>query len=230
VNEYEMVYIVSPRLSSDEGERTTAWVAGLVRESGGEVLSTDVWGRRRLAYPIKHQFEGTYVYSTFRLEPSATVRIESQLGLSEDVLRHLIIRGIVEGGKPEAQSARLMAAGRPAASPAPPPPAAVAEPATGEAPTEANDTSSEAPAETPTEATAEAPDASSEAPAEATAEAPAETPTEASTEDASPPPEATAPASAPDASEAATSDAETTTEARVADASAPAEPEPARSE
>lgn len=112
MNDYEMVYIVSPRLSSEEAERATAWVDGLIRDGGGELLSTDVWGRRRLAYPIKHQFEGTYVYSTFRLEPQATRRIESELSLSESVLRHLMVRGIVEGGKPEAQSARVMAAGR----------------------------------------------------------------------------------------------------------------------
>ena len=135
MNDYEMVYIVSPRLSSEEAERATAWVDGLIRNGGGELLSTDVWGRRRLAYPIKHQFEGTYVYSTFRLEPQATRRIESELALSENVLRHLMVRGIVEGGKPEPQSARVMAAGRPgpAARSQPSPPAetgAEAEPPT----------------------------------------------------------------------------------------------------
>jgi small subunit ribosomal protein S6 len=135
VNDYEMVYVLSPRLSSDEGEQASKWVEGVIRESGGEVLSMDLWGRRRLAYPIKHQFEGTYVYTTFRIEPTSTVRIESQLGLSEDVLRHLIIRGIIEGGKPEAQSARLMAANRPPVTP--PPPAVTEASATGEAAAEA---------------------------------------------------------------------------------------------
>jgi len=121
VNDYEMVYIVSPRLSSDEAERATAWVDGLIRQGGGELLSTDVWGRRRLAYPIKHQFEGTYVYSTFRLDAQSTRRIESELALSEDVLRHLMVRGIVEGGRPEPQSARVMAGGRPSAAARPQP-------------------------------------------------------------------------------------------------------------
>ncbi len=121
MNDYEMVYIVSPRLSSDEAERATAWVDGLIRQGGGELLSTDVWGRRRLAYPIKHQFEGTYVYSTFRLDAQSTRRIESELALSEDVLRHLMVRGIVEGGRPEPQSARVMAGGRPSAAARPQP-------------------------------------------------------------------------------------------------------------
>ncbi|MYH41808.1 MAG: 30S ribosomal protein S6 [Chloroflexi bacterium] len=136
MNDYEMVYIVSPRLSSEEAERATAWVDGLIRDGGGELLSTDVWGRRRLAYPIKHQFEGTYVYSTFRLEPQATRRIESELSLSESVLRHLMIRGIVEGGKPEAQSARVMAAGRQTAAVRPQPlqPEDAAAPGAEEAP------------------------------------------------------------------------------------------------
>ncbi len=136
MNDYEMVYIVSPRLSSEEAERATAWVDGLIRDGGGELLSTDVWGRRRLAYPIKHQFEGTYVYSTFRLEPQATRRVESELSLSENVLRHLMIRGIVEGGKPEAQSARVMAAGRQTAAARPQPlqPEGAAAPGADEAP------------------------------------------------------------------------------------------------
>ena len=174
MNDYEMVYIVSPRLSSDEAERATAWVDGLIRQGGGELLSTDVWGRRRLAYPIKHQFEGTYVYSTFRLDPQATRRIESELALSEDVLRHLMVRGIVEGGKPEPQSARVMAGGRPAPAPRPRPRPEAAAPPEGAAEAGAG-TSAEPPAEPQAEPPAEPP---AETPAEPQAEPPAEPPAE----------------------------------------------------
>lgn len=203
-----MVYVLSPRLSSEEGERASKWVEGLIRESGGEPLSMDLWGRRRLAYPIKHQLEGTYVYTTFRLDPSATVRIESQLGLSEDVLRHLIIRGIVEGGKPEAQSARLMAANRP---PVVSPPPAVAEAsATGEVAGEPADAASEA------------------APAEAAAPSAEEGASEAAPAEAAPPSaEEGATEAAPEASSEA---AEATADVEATDAAAPAEPEPARAE
>ena len=157
MNDYEMVYIVSPRLSSEEAERATAWVDGLIRDGGGELLSTDVWGRRRLAYPIKHQFEGTYVYSTFRLEPQATRRIESELSLSENVLRHLMIRGIVEGGKPEAQSARVMAAGRQTAVARPQPlqPEGAAAPGAEEAPAASDEAPDEGDTTTPSDPRAE---------------------------------------------------------------------------
>jgi len=223
VNDYEMVYVLSPRLSSDEGEQASKWVEGIIRENGGELLSTDLWGRRRLAYPIKHQFEGTYVYTTFRLDPSATVRVESQLGLSENVLRHLIIRGIVEGGMPEAQSARLMAANRPPVAPPPPDPAAApaTDEAAGEATAEAADAASETPAEVATPS-AEAGDAASEAPVETATlsaeagDAASEAPVEAGAAEA--------------AAEASSEAAAATADGEATDASAPAEPEPARVE
>lgn len=234
MNEYELVYIVSPRLSAEEGERATASVDGIIRDSGGELLSTDVWGRRRLAYPIKHHSEGIYIYSTFRVEPSATVRIESQIGLSEDVLRHMIIRGIVEGGKPEAQSARLMASNRPAVAPPPPAVAAAAAEAPAvEAEAPATDEAAGAPtAEAATDVSTEAGAELASAAVEEAPPAPEATATEASAEAASPEaasPEAVSAEAASTEAEAST-DAEAPTEVEGTDVPTPAEPEPARAE
>ena len=235
MNDYEMVYIVSPRLSSDEAERATAWVDGLIRQGGGELLSTDVWGRRRLAYPIKHQFEGTYVYSTFRLDAQSTRRIESELALSEDVLRHLMVRGIVEGGRPEPQSARVMAGGRPSAAPRPQPQpeaeAGAAGPAEAEVEPEAA-ASAEAEVEPKAAASAEAevePEVAASAEAEvepeaaASAEAEAE-PEAAASAEAEVEPEAAASAEAEVEPEAAAS-AEAEPEAGATDSQAEAESE-----
>jgi small subunit ribosomal protein S6 len=95
LKEYELLYIVSPRVAVDDVPNTIERVSALVTDSGGEVLSVDNWGRRRMAYPIRHYFEGTYVVMTLRMEPSAAAPLEASLIISEDVLRHLLTEGII---------------------------------------------------------------------------------------------------------------------------------------
>jgi small subunit ribosomal protein S6 len=108
LNEYELLYIVSPRLAAAEVEQTVAAVSAAVQQDGGEVLAVDTWGRRRLAYPIRHHFDGTYVHAKLRIEPDQASRLERSLNIREDVLRHLLTRGIVEGiqGPPELELVR----------------------------------------------------------------------------------------------------------------------------
>ena len=95
MNEYELVSIIHPRLNADETAAAIATVEGQIVSNGGELLSTDVWGRRRLAYPINHLLEGTYVLMTFRLAPDKAPVVEALLRISEQVLRHLLVRGII---------------------------------------------------------------------------------------------------------------------------------------
>ena len=95
MKEYELLYIVSPRVAVDDVPNTIERVSALVTDSGGEVLSVDNWGRRRMAYPIRHYFEGTYVVMTLRMEPSAAAPLEASLIISEHVLRHLLTEGII---------------------------------------------------------------------------------------------------------------------------------------
>jgi len=108
LNEYELMYILHPRLSADEATASIERVNQQIVGQGGEVLSLDNWGRRRLAYPIKHHFEGTYVLTTFRMPAEGTTPFEQQLIIAEDVIRHLLIRGIIpfEGRHTEDRAAR----------------------------------------------------------------------------------------------------------------------------
>ena len=95
MNEYELVSIIHPRLNADETTAAIATVEGQIVSNSGELLSTDVWGRRRRAYPINHLLEGTYVLMTFRLAPDKAPVLEALLRISEQVLRHLLVRGII---------------------------------------------------------------------------------------------------------------------------------------
>jgi small subunit ribosomal protein S6 len=95
LNEYELLYIVSPRVPADEVNNAVERVSTLIRNAGGEVLSVDNWGRRRLAYPIRQYFEGSYVLTTMRMPPAGAAGLEATLVISEEIIRHLLISGIV---------------------------------------------------------------------------------------------------------------------------------------
>lgn len=154
MNEYELLYIVSPRVPADDVANAIERVNALVTGQGGEVLSVDNWGRRRLAYPIRQYFEGTYVLTTLKMPPTGAVAIESGLRLSEEVIRHLLIAGIIprtSGGRPrEERDERDEREPAPEAASTPAPVAAEAAvteaPAEVEAPAAAAPVEAEAPA------------------------------------------------------------------------------------
>ncbi|HZQ37927.1 MAG TPA: 30S ribosomal protein S6, partial [Dehalococcoidia bacterium] len=58
----------------------------------GEVTNVDRWGRRRLAYPIQRFTEGTYVVTELTLPAPSVAELDANLRISEDVIRHLIVR------------------------------------------------------------------------------------------------------------------------------------------
>lgn len=202
MNEYELLYVIHPRLSADDAPAVAERVSSLITDGGGEVLRTDPWGRRRLAYPIQHELEGTYVYSTFRLPAAGIAALEASLVIAQDVIRHLVVKGVLtEPGTPPPED-MAMRTSRPAAVRAP---EASADAPPAEAPT-ADAPPTEAPAADapPTEApTADAPAADAPAAdepetAEAEPAASAETVAEElpAAEEVSEPAPATAPATA----------------------------------
>lgn len=96
LNEYELLYILSPRVPSDEVANAIERVNVLITNAGGEVTSVDNWGRRRLAYPIRQYFEGTYVVLTIKMPPSGASGLEASLVISDEVIRHMLTSGVIE--------------------------------------------------------------------------------------------------------------------------------------
>jgi len=55
------------------------------------VEKVDVWGRRKMAYPIRKQMEGQYVLFNLSMEPAATIGLERNLKFHEPLMRHLLV-------------------------------------------------------------------------------------------------------------------------------------------
>lgn len=93
MREYELVVIMRPDVADDDvPDMVDRLIRRSVESRGGELQDVNHWGRRKLAYPIKRHLEGNYVISQLRLDPQKTRELEQGLMLSEEVLRHLLIR------------------------------------------------------------------------------------------------------------------------------------------
>jgi len=92
LNEYELMVVMHPDIPEEDVPAAIERVTNAVTSRGGEVTDVNAWGRRRLAYPIKRQVEGNYLVTNIRLDPARCREVESTLMISEDVLRHLLIR------------------------------------------------------------------------------------------------------------------------------------------
>ena len=88
---YELVCIVQPELDETAFKGAVERVQGWVTESGGTVDKVDIWGRRRLAYPIRKQREGQYVLLNLSLEPKTASELERNIRFLEPVMRHMLI-------------------------------------------------------------------------------------------------------------------------------------------
>jgi small subunit ribosomal protein S6 len=90
MREYELMYIVHPDLDesalNDVVQRVAAWIT----DSGGEVLKTEIWGKRQLAYPIRKQAQGQYVLMHCKMAPKFGVTLERNLRFQEPILRFLL--------------------------------------------------------------------------------------------------------------------------------------------
>ncbi len=91
-NDYELVFIVSPDVTDEALEPMVNNITQLITSRGGAIVEVARWGRKKLAYPIKHLLEGNYVLVKFKLDPSANKELENSLKISEKILRHLIIK------------------------------------------------------------------------------------------------------------------------------------------
>jgi small subunit ribosomal protein S6 len=91
VNQYEIAVIYDPSLEVDL-EKATSRIEKIFKDNGGEIKNTDNWGKRKLAYPIKKQEHGIYVFYTIDLPPQSIQKIESVLNITEEVIRFLIVK------------------------------------------------------------------------------------------------------------------------------------------
>lgn len=89
---YEAMYLVHPSVDDERLAEVIARYNQVVESAGGVIEHSAKWDRRRLAYPINKVQEATYVLMYFRADPSVPAELDRLFRISDEVIRHLIIR------------------------------------------------------------------------------------------------------------------------------------------
>jgi small subunit ribosomal protein S6 len=90
MRQYEVAYIVHPDQDETAFKETVDRVQGLIEAGGGKVTKAEVVGKKRMAYEIRKQREGQYVFLHTEMEPSFCIELERNLTLLEPVMRFMI--------------------------------------------------------------------------------------------------------------------------------------------
>jgi small subunit ribosomal protein S6 len=90
--QYELVYIVSPDATDQDVADLHAQIEAIVVRYQGEMIRTDTWGRRKLAFRIGRHREGIYVLEVFKGTGELTKELDRRLKVIDSVIRHLIVR------------------------------------------------------------------------------------------------------------------------------------------
>src|SRR4030095_1423604 len=88
---YETTFIVDSIFEDDRVDSIVNKYSNFFKKNEGEVLKTEKWGRRKLAYSIKKKGAGSYVSIEFTCDPSVIAKLERAYHLDDDILRFLTV-------------------------------------------------------------------------------------------------------------------------------------------
>ena len=93
LNSYETLFVVDCTLGEESVKAIVDKFTALISENA-TIESVDEWGKRRLAYPIDYKNDGYYVLVNFKSEGAFTLELERVFGITEGILRSIVIRHI----------------------------------------------------------------------------------------------------------------------------------------
>jgi len=100
--EYETIYILRPDSTNDVIAQVNSKVRGLIETGGCNLLKVDNWGKRKLAYEVKKQLKGIYLFFSYLGTAELVDELESNLRLTDSVIRYYSVK-IAENVDPAAR-------------------------------------------------------------------------------------------------------------------------------
>ena len=92
MNCYETVFILTPVLSDDQMKEAVEKIKGVLQQNGAEIVNEELWGLKKLAYPIQKKSTGFYCLLEFKGEPTIVKKLETTYRRDERILRFLTFR------------------------------------------------------------------------------------------------------------------------------------------
>lgn len=90
MNNYEVMFVLEAALDDAKKQEVIETVKGIIAAEG-ELGNVNVWGNRRLAYPINKKNEGYYVVAEFKSDSQMPKELDRRLRISDSIIRHIII-------------------------------------------------------------------------------------------------------------------------------------------
>jgi small subunit ribosomal protein S6 len=90
--QYETVFIADPTYTDEEVDELIKGYEQVVTGAGGKSLKIEKWGKRRLAYSIRHNEEGIYVLMTLECPASLVKELDRRFRMNDRILRHMAVR------------------------------------------------------------------------------------------------------------------------------------------
>ena len=92
MNQYETVFILTPVLSDEQMKETVAKFTKLLTDNGAEILNEEIWGLKKMAYPIQKKSTGFYCLVEFKGEPTIVKTLETGFRRDEKVIRYMTVK------------------------------------------------------------------------------------------------------------------------------------------
>ena len=92
LREYDFTIITKGDLPEAEAFKVLEGYEALMTKDGGQILKKDVWGNKKLVYPINKSFRGNYVNYDFVGTPANLAEMERLMRIDDNVLRHLVVK------------------------------------------------------------------------------------------------------------------------------------------
>ena len=90
--EYETIFIVHPETQAETMDQIADRVTDVISRLSGKLLKAENWGKRRLAYPVKKQQSGYYIYVRYLGYSDMVHEIERNLRMLEPVIKHISVK------------------------------------------------------------------------------------------------------------------------------------------
>ena len=89
---YELLFFVNPSIDDEARAGVMKRIDNTIVENGGTVDSVEDWGKRKLAYVIDKLTEGDYTLINFHMDPASIAELDRILGITDGVIRSMIVR------------------------------------------------------------------------------------------------------------------------------------------
>lgn len=89
---YESIFIVRPSLPDEDTNKLIEKMKGVLERSGASLLKTENWGKKKLAYEVKRERKGTFVYFNFKAPGAAVGELERSYRLEDSIMKFITVR------------------------------------------------------------------------------------------------------------------------------------------